>query len=156
MTTQDVSYPTRRGLLAGAGATLAGATLLPPCVVRRSARFHGCSGPMCLLRPRRFLETLRKMFDQIGGLGRIVKGKTVAVKLNMVGSADPRAGYIPIEKMVWVHPDVIGATVHLLARAGAVRIRLLEGPWKSAEPLEEYMISAGWEPNDFVKRGALG
>jgi hypothetical protein len=37
-----------------------------------------------------------------------------------------------------------------MARAGARRIRLLEGPWKSAEPLEEFMISAGWEPNDFI------
>ena len=96
------------------------------------------------------LPVLRKMFDQIGGIGRLVKGKTVAVKLNMVGSPDARAGIIPIEKMVWVHPAVIGATVHLLGLAGAARIRLLEGPWKSAEPLEEYMISAGWEPNHFV------
>ena len=34
----------------------------------------------------------------------------------------------------------------LLDQAGAVRIRLLESPWKSAEPLEEYMISAGSIP----------
>ena len=45
---------------------------------------------------------------------------------------------------------MIGATVSLLGQAGATRIRLLESPWKSAEPLEEYMISAGWEPRDFV------
>jgi len=91
------------------------------------------------------------MFDQIGGIGSLVKGKTVAVKLNMTGNPDIRAGFIPIEKMTFNHPDVIAATVHLLSLAGASRIRLLESPWKSAEPLEEYMISAGWEPNDFVR-----
>lgn len=31
------------------------------------------------------------------------------------------------------------------ARAGARRIRRLESPWKSAEPLEEYRLSAGWD-----------
>jgi uncharacterized protein (DUF362 family) len=97
------------------------------------------------------LPVLRKMFDQIGGIGSLVKGKTVALKANMTGNPDIRAGYIPIENMTFTHPDVIGATVHLLSRAGAARIRILESPWKSAEPLEEFMISAGWEPNDFVR-----
>jgi len=91
------------------------------------------------------------MFDQIGGIGSLVKGKTVAVKVNMTGNPDIRAGSIPIEKMTFTHPDVIAATVHLLSLAGAFRIRLLESPWKSAGPLEEYMINAGWDPNDFIR-----
>jgi uncharacterized protein (DUF362 family) len=96
------------------------------------------------------LPTLKKMFDQIGGLARLVRGKTVAIKLNLTGNPDLRLGYLPIGQTTWTHPAVIGATVSLLDRAGAARIRLLESPWKTVEPLEEYMISAGWEPRDFV------
>ena len=90
------------------------------------------------------------MFDQIGGLGRLVKGKTVAIKVNLTGDPDGRMGFIPIGHTTWTHPAVIAATVHLLGRAGARRIRLLESPWKSAEPLEEHMIAAGWDLSLFT------
>jgi uncharacterized protein (DUF362 family) len=92
---------------------------------------------------------LEKMFDQLGGLGSLVKGKTVAVKLNLTGTPFERHGYLDAGLTHWTHPDVIGATVRLLGQAGAARIRLLESPWKSAEPLEEHMLGAGWEPRDF-------
>jgi uncharacterized protein (DUF362 family) len=138
----------RRDLLAGAGAA-AVVALLPrglfPNAPTSTVALARCSsyGP-------EVYPVLRRMFDQIGGLGRLVKGKTVAVKLNLTGNPDIRAGFVPIQNTTWTHPDVIGATVQLLSAAGATRIRLLEGPWKSAEPLEEFMISAGWEPNDFL------
>jgi uncharacterized protein (DUF362 family) len=48
---------------------------------------------------------------------------------------------------------VIGATVHLLARAGARRIRILESGFSTAEPVEEYMLAAGWEPKDIANAG---
>ena len=84
------------------------------------------------------LPALQTMFDQIGGLGRIVQGKTVAIKINLTGNPDDRLGYLPIGITTWTNPDVIAATVHLLGRAGARRIRLLESPWRSAEPVQEY------------------
>jgi uncharacterized protein (DUF362 family) len=34
--------------------------------------------------------------------------------------------------------------VHLLGRAGATRIRLVESCWGTAGPLEEYMLDSGW------------
>lgn len=138
----------RRDMLASAGAA-AGAALLA-----RRAFPQAPAAPVALARCDSYgpavYPVLRKMFDQLGGLGRLVKGKTVAIKLNLTGNPDVRAGFIPIQNTTWTHPDVIAATVQLLAAAGATRIRLLESPWKSAEPLEEYMISAGWEPNDFI------
>jgi uncharacterized protein (DUF362 family) len=90
------------------------------------------------------------MFDQIGGLGRIVRNKTVAVKLNLTGRTDVRQGYVPLGCAQWTHPDVIAATLHLMDRAGAARIRLLESPWNTAEALEEYMVSAEWDPGLFL------
>ncbi len=142
---------TRRNLLMSAGAAVAGVSLLPRAAWSAEAPASPVALAQCMSYGAGVLPTLRKMFDQIGGIGSLVKGKTVAMKVNMTGNPDVRAGFIPIEKMVFTHPDVICATVHLLSLAGASRIRLLESPWKSAEPLEEYMISAGWEPNDFVR-----
>jgi uncharacterized protein (DUF362 family) len=93
---------------------------------------------------------LGNIFDQLGGLEGLVRGKTVAIKLNLTGLATDRLGYTPPGITHWVHPQVIGATVHLLAKAGAHRIRLLESAWVTAEPLEEFMLQANWEPQDFL------
>src|SRR5208283_5033863 len=91
------------------------------------------------------VTTMATLFDQLGGLERLVRGKTVAIKLNLTGDAFTRLGYAPAGLTHWVHPNVVGATVHLLAKAGAYRIRLLESPISSAEPLEEFMLQANWE-----------
>jgi uncharacterized protein (DUF362 family) len=99
------------------------------------------------------LEILRRMFDQLGGLGRLVSGKTVAVKLNLGGPASARLGALPVERTNWVHPRVIGSVIRLLDAAGARRIRLLEGARYTADPLAEHMLEAGWEPLDFLRAG---
>ncbi len=96
------------------------------------------------------LPTLKTMFDQLGGLDKLVKGKTVAIKLNMTGSPHDRVKDLPVGLTSWVHPQVIGATVHLLGQAGAQRIRLLESAGGTAAPLEEFMLSARWVPKDFT------
>jgi uncharacterized protein (DUF362 family) len=95
------------------------------------------------------LPKLETMFDQLGGLGRLVKGKTVAIKLNLTGRADTRIAHVSAGCAQWVHPDVIAGTLHLMDRAGAHRIRLLESPWSTAEPLEEFMRWADWDPRLF-------
>ncbi len=94
---------------------------------------------------------LATMFDQIGGLAPIVRGKTVAIKLNLTGGATGRLNNLPPEMTHWVHPEVIAATLHLMDRAGARRIRLLESPWATTEPVQEFMQQAGWNPGEFVK-----
>jgi uncharacterized protein (DUF362 family) len=139
---------TRRSLLANAGL-VAGAGLAG---LARAA--EAPAAPVALARCDSYgaevFPTLKKMFDQLGGLGRIVKGKSVAIKVNLTGDPDSRLGFLPIGQTTWTHPTVIGATVSLIGAAGATRIRLLESPWKSAEPLEEYMIAAGWDPRVFA------
>jgi uncharacterized protein (DUF362 family) len=100
------------------------------------------------------IDALGKMFDQLGGLERLVRGKTVAIKLNLTGVGTNRLGSLPPEITYWVHPQVIGATVHLLGKAGAQRIRLLESPMVTTEPLEEFMLQANWEPRDFLSAAA--
>jgi uncharacterized protein (DUF362 family) len=99
------------------------------------------------------MPAMQKMFDQLGGLGRLVKGKTVAIKINLTGSPTYRLGYLPLEDSHYTHPHVIATAVQLMAKAGARRIRILESPWATADPLEEYLLRANWEPLDILRAG---
>ena len=135
---------TRRQFLAGAAALCAarptfGAAPTAPVAVARCPGY----GP-------ELVPALEKMFDQLGGLERIVKNKTVAIKVNLTGSPTLRLGYLPLEDTHYTHPRVIGAVVHLMGRAGARRIRILESPWATADPIEEYILQANWEPRDIL------
>lgn len=94
--------------------------------------------------------TLATMFDQLGGLERLVRGKTVAIKLNMTGQLTNRVQGMPFGLAHWVHPDVIGSTVSLLGQAGARRIRLLESTLNPDRSLEAFMQQAGWNPRAFT------
>jgi uncharacterized protein (DUF362 family) len=100
------------------------------------------------------VATLSKMFDQLGGLGRLVSGKTVGIKINLTGDPTNRLGFEPLGDTHYTHPRVIAATVHLLGRAGARRIRLLESPWATADPVEEVVLRANWEPRDILGAAA--
>jgi len=84
------------------------------------------------------------MFDQLGGLDRVVRGKTVTVKLNMTGSPGLRVDGRAPGVTHYVHPKLVGATAHLLGKAGARRIRFVESAWATSGPLEEYLLDSGW------------
>jgi uncharacterized protein (DUF362 family) len=94
-----------------------------------------------------FLAATEKMFDQLGGAGRIVKGKTVTIKVNLTGGENVRLDYLPMGRACWSHPRTVGAVIHLLDKAGARRIRVVEGAWVWPASLEEFMYKAGWDPN---------
>ena len=87
---------------------------------------------------------LGTMFDQLGGLARIVKGKTVTVKLNLTGSPGLRFQGRPLGLTHYTHPKLVAAAAHLMGQAGARRIRFVESAWASGGPLEEYLLDAGW------------
>src|SRR5208283_3432452 len=124
---------TRREMLLGAGALLT-LPVFPAwgraAVTAPTARV---SVGRCMNYGPEVLPTLATMFDQLGGLDRLVRGKTVAVKINMIGVRSQRLGTAPMEETFWTNPVVIGGVVHLLGKAGARRIRVVEGPWSSAE-----------------------
>ena len=105
---------------------------------------------ICREYDRQVTDVLSTMFDQLGGLKPLVNGKTVAIKLNMTSVPKDKLDGMPNEMTHWVHPQVIGALVSLLGKAGAARIRILESaPWGN-KPLEDFMIAAGWQPRDFA------
>ena len=92
------------------------------------------------------LARLKTMVDQLGGLGKLVSGKTVAVKVNLTGNVKEQAVGLPAGRTYHVHPNVVLAAATLLDRAGARRIRFLEGTYQLA-PFEEYLRGAGWDLN---------
>jgi uncharacterized protein (DUF362 family) len=94
---------------------------------------------------------LATMFDQLGGLQKLVSGKTVAIKINVTGSSAERYRGMTQGQTYWVHPQVVCATIHLLGKAGARRIRLLESPTGSkVHMLEEFISQAGWRVADLT------
>jgi uncharacterized protein (DUF362 family) len=140
----------RRDFLATAGITtgayLAGPALLSAAQPPASRVAIG----LCPEYNRQVRDVMATMFDQLGGLPRLVAGKTVAIKLNMTGPPSDKLDSIPNQMTHWVHPQVIGSLISLLGQAGATRIRLLESAPMGTKPLEEFMISAGWHPKDFA------
>jgi uncharacterized protein (DUF362 family) len=133
-------------------AALGGACLAGAPFARAAA---APAGPVAVARcktydPAELLPVMTRMFDQLGGLGRLVKGKTVAVKINLTGAPSYRLGYLPLEDTHYTHPAVIAAAAHLMAKAGAARVRVLESPWATTEPVEEYLLEANIEPRDIL------
>jgi uncharacterized protein (DUF362 family) len=87
---------------------------------------------------------LNTMFDQLGGLDKLVRNKTVTIKINMTGSPGVRfQGKAPAITH-YTHPKLLGATAYLMGRAGAKRVRFVESSWATAGPLEETMLDSGW------------
>lgn len=140
----------RRDFLGAAGMA-AGAFIAGPRILSavQSPASRVAIG-LCPQYDRQVSEVLSTMFDQLGGLDKLVRGKTVAIKLNLTGSPTDKLNAMSNQMTHWVHPQVIGSLVSLLGKSGATRIRLLESAPVGTKPLEEFMISAGWQPKDFA------
>ena len=108
---------------------------------------------------------LADMFDQLGGLERLVRGKTVTIKVNMTGGPAMRIRGMAPALTHYTHPKLLGATAYLMGRAGARRIRFVESAWATGGPLTDFMLGAGWNVRqlaaaapavEFVNTNALG
>jgi uncharacterized protein (DUF362 family) len=142
---------TRREFMRGLSAAAAGACLAPARLLATAAPTAPVAVARCMSYGPEVVSTLARMFDQLGGLRKLVKGKTVAVKLNLTGSPPQNFANLTPGETYWVHPQVAGALVHLLGQAGARRIRLLESPTASAlKTLAEFLAQANWRPGDFT------
>ncbi len=135
----------RREFIAGAGA--ASLQLVHPARMRAAAPTAPVAIAKCKSYGPEFLSATEKMFDQLGGMGRLVKGKTVTIKINLTGGETTRLEYLPAGRTIWSHPRTVGAVIHLLDKAGARRIRVVEGAWIWPASLEEFMLKAGWDPD---------
>jgi uncharacterized protein (DUF362 family) len=136
-----------RGSAVAAGWTVLGgaASASPPAAAALPVAIARCPDYSDLARVHARLETL---LDQIGGIRRLVGGKSIAVKLNLVGETGGTFQGARSERAYQVHPSVALALATLLRRAGAKRIRFLESGF-SAQPYYEALTKAGWDRDAF-------
>jgi uncharacterized protein (DUF362 family) len=139
----------RREFIRDVSVGAAGLCLAPSGLWANAAPAAPVAVARCATYGPEVLTTLAGIFDQLGGLSRLVNGKTVSMKVNLTGDAQTRLGSLPNGETYWVHPQVVGAMVHLLGKAGARRIRLLESPMGTAS-LPEFLTQAGWNPGDLT------
>jgi len=122
---------TRRDMLVKTG-TAAFAALAGPKLIQASAP----ASTVAIVRCRSyddFSGKLSSAFDQIGGISKLVSGKTVALKLNLTGN--PKNFPLTPDLPYRTNGETIAATVHLLAKAGARRVRLIESFFPASQDL---------------------
>ena len=146
----------RRQFLRGAAAALAGSKLplawsaepglqVPPLPDRSK---NAPSMPVSIQRCESYEPGLvRRKLDEaiklIGGIDKLVRGKTVTVKLNLTGDIR-QVGGLPASRTYHIHPNVVGALCAALNDAGAKRIALVEALYYR-EPVEKVLTIAGWD-----------
>src|SRR5664279_100404 len=90
------------------------------------------------------LPALAKCFDLLGGIGSLVKNKTVTVKLNLTGSDfKPLLGR-QVSETYMSHYTTALSLGSLLFTAGARRVRFVESTQK-LDGLETTLAVAGWD-----------
>jgi uncharacterized protein (DUF362 family) len=94
--------------------------------------------------PQVFRKKLDVALDLIGGIGGLVRGKTVTIKINLTGMRwDPCCG-VPAQETYITHPSTLAALCAAVSDAGAQRIIVIENYYRS-EPPEEILAEAGWD-----------
>ena len=146
----------RRQFLQGAAVALAGSKLplawsadpglqVPPLPDRSK---NAPTVPVSIQRCESYEPGLvRRKLDEaiklIGGIDKLVRGKTVTVKLNLTGDIR-EVGGLPACRTYHIHPNVAAALCAALDEAGAQRIVLVEALYYR-EPVEKVLTIAGWD-----------
>jgi uncharacterized protein (DUF362 family) len=145
----------RREFIQGLSAAAAGFCLAPSGLWAKPAPAAPVAVARCGSYGPEVMTTLDGMFDQLGGLRQLVSGKTVAMKINVTGSPPRFFHDRPVGETYWVHPQVVGSVIHLLGKAGARRIRVVESPTGSPlATLQEFLATANWNPGDLAGAAA--
>lgn len=116
----------RRNFLGTAGVALAAPHLsqalpAPAVAVVRCPTYQEFAGKLSL------------GLDRIGGIGPMVRGKTVAIKLNLTGG--PEDFPVKPELPFRTNSQTVAALVHLLAQGGARRVRIVESFFPASQDL---------------------
>lgn len=146
--------PDRRRFLkctaAAAGGLMASGVLLP-----KSARAAAAAEPVAVRRCKHYdrallYDRMGLMFSDLGGIGSLVSGKKIAVKINGTGTGQYHHSLHSMMAHT-THPDVVYATVQRLLEAGASKINIMES-WPSTN--DNSMISQmGFNKAEFEALG---
>ena len=97
---------------------------------------------------------LGQCFDYLGGIGSLVKGKTVTVKLNLTGTNFTPFLDRPVGESYMTHSSTVMALGTLLFAAGAKRVRFVESTQSRAK-LETTLSLADWDVNALSGLGTV-
>src|ERR1700722_2632190 len=117
-----MTHLSRRELLVASGAAGVG---LPSLL--KADKVAAPVSKVALVRCRSYSDfgtQLTTAFDHIGGIQKLVGGKTVALKLNLTGN--PKNFPLTPDLPYRTDGGTVATTVHLLAKAGAKRVRIIE------------------------------
>ena len=113
---------------------------------------QSAAGPTCPVAvqrcrsydPQHFRRSLDDAFDAIGGIGDLVRGKTVTIKVNLTGMTWEPVGGLPAHETYQTHPNSLAALCAALVDAGATRIVAVETLyWEDS--FENTLSKAGWD-----------
>jgi uncharacterized protein (DUF362 family) len=97
---------------------------------------------------------LGQSFELLGGLGKVVRQKTVTVKVNLTGTDfSPYLGR-PVGETYMTHSSTVTALLALLFDAGAARVRLVESN-QSHDDMKTTLDTAGWDVNAISALGKV-
>jgi uncharacterized protein (DUF362 family) len=97
---------------------------------------------------------LNQCFSLLGGIGPLVKDKTVTVKLNLTGTDFRQFLERPVGETFMTHPATATALASALFKAGAKRVRFVESTQSTAE-LESTLALADWDVKALEGLGKL-
>ena len=93
-------------------------------------------------------RTLARLFEEIGGVRALVRGRQVTVKTNLVNTSQEDVSGLPVWLGVTVHPVVAMALGSLLTDFGAKRVIFCDQlPFR--EPDEQAFLGYGFNLKDF-------
>ncbi len=124
---------TRREVLA-TGASAAAALALPK--LGNALTTPAPAASVAIVRCRdyaNFQPKLADAFRQIGGIDRMVRGKTVAIKLNLTGN--PKNFPLTPDLPYRTNGETLANVVHLFAKGGARRVRIIESFFPASQDL---------------------
>ena len=96
----------------------------------------------------------KSAFDLLGGIGSLVKDKTVTVKLNLTGTNFAEFLGRNVGETFMTHYDTAAALASELFRAGAKRVRFVEST-QSKATLEGTLSLAGWDVTELKSLGKM-
>ncbi len=95
-------------------------------------------------------RNLAKMFDELGDVRKLVKGKFVTVKVNLVNVAEEHVQGLPVTLTVVTHPHVALALGSLLTDYGAKRVTFCDQlPYRGKS--EEDFAKYGYKIEEFSR-----
>lgn len=99
-------------------------------------------------------RALAQSLDLLGGIGSLVKNKTVTVKINLTGTDFGPFMERPVGETYMTHYSTAAALASLLFSAGAKRVRFVESTTSRAE-LADSLALADWDVKALQALGAV-